>query len=487
MKLYILWTLMAALASTLSHAAGEEAKTSQPEAHSGQGTITIEKGNIHVDMKLDLREHKVKSEQAVVYTPILATASDSIALPSIGVYGRARYIRHQRGNDGDMAVPPVIFRASKAPEDYAYHAELPYTPAMEGAELVISRKIYGCAACAKGEEKSPTGIAMLIEPKIDFNDAYVVAVAKMDTMKTRQLSGRANVEFQVNRTVLLPDFRTNAAELASVRSSIDSVREDRDVTIKLIKITGYASPEGSYANNERLAEGRTEALRLYVENYYKFPASLVQTDWVAEDWDGLRERIEESDMMVRDDILRVIDDPSLTPDVKDARLKKLFPEEYAYILKNIYPSLRHTDYRIEYVVRVYNDPKEILEVMKTRPDHLSIGEFCFAARDMDPASDEYAEVMEIAVRTYPDEPAANLNAANVALRRGDTDAAGRYLAKAGDSPQAVHSRGVHALMTGDLDNAERLLKSSAADGVPQSQGMLEQTMRLKDYKSKFEN
>lgn len=475
---------MAAMACTLTHAAGEDAETAVSESRPDKGAITLEKGDIHVDLTLDLRQQKVKSEQAVVYTPMLAAGGDSIALPAIGVYGRARYIRHERGNDGDMTVPPVIFKASRAPKAYAYHAQLPYTPALEGAELVVSRKIYGCAACAKGEDKYPTGIAMLTEPKIDYSDSYMTAVVKMDTMKIRELSGRANVEFQVNRTVLLPDFRNNAEELASVRASIDSVRDDKDVTIKMIKITGYASPEGSYANNERLADGRTEALREYVENYYKFPASLVQTAWIAEDWDGLRERVQKSDMMVRDDILRVIDDPSLAPDAKDARLKKLFPQEYAYILKNIYPSLRHTDYRIEYVVRVYSDPKEILEVMRTRPDHLSLGEFCFAAKDMDPASDEYAEVMQIAVRTYPDEPAANLNAANVALRRGDTEAAEKYLAKAGDSAQATHSRGVYALMTGDLDNAVRLLKSSAASGVPQSQGMLEQAEKLRDYRSK---
>ena len=56
------------------------------------------------------------------------------------------------------------------------------------------------------------------------------------------------------------------------------------MTITSLSIKGYASPEGPYANNERLAKGRTEALVDYVRNLYSFPAGLATTSWEAEDW-----------------------------------------------------------------------------------------------------------------------------------------------------------------------------------------------------------
>jgi len=450
-------------------------------AESGAGTVTLDKGNIIVDMTLPLRSLKVKSQQAVVYTPSFVKDGDTLSLSGVGVYGRERHILRSRGRDGANPAPEVVFKASKAPAEYAYHAEIPYSPALEGAELVVVRRVYGCASCEKGADVEPTGLALLAKPELDMTDAFVTVYAQLYAVKSRELSGRANVEFPVNSTVLLTDFRSNGAELAKVRASIDSVRNDKDVSMRRITITGYASPEGSFANNERLADGRTKALREYVDSYYNFPAGLVKTAWVAEDWAGLREHIASGDMMERDGILKVIDDTSLAPDAKDARLKKMFPEEYAYILKNIYPTLRHTDYRIEYTVRTYNDEKEIMEILRTRPDHLSPGEFGMAMRTMRPGSKEFDDVVYTAVRIYPDNEVTNINAANAAMRSGNLEAAGRYLAKAGDSAQAVHSRGVHALLTGDYDSAVTLLNRSKEAGVPQSAAMLEQAVKMKKY------
>lgn len=41
------------------------------------------------------------------------------------------------------------------------------------------------------------------------------------------------------------------------------------------------------------------------------------------------------------------------------------------------------------------------------------------AQEMEPGSDEYNATFATAVRMFPDDPVANLNAANTALRLGD--------------------------------------------------------------------
>ena len=87
----------------------------------------------------------------------------------------------------------------------------------------------------------------------------------------------------------------------------------------------------------------------------------------------------------------------------------------------------------------------------------------------------------MAVRLYPDDPVANLNAANTAMQRGDIANAEKYLAKAGDSPEATHSRGVLALIKGDYDSAEQLLGSSLAKGIGKSKGLLDQIDQLRQY------
>ena len=106
-------------------------------------------------------------------------------------------------------------------------------------------------------------------PKI-FSPIFVYCVPKAEELKTRELKGSAYIDFPVNRTEIYEDYRRNPIELAKIRATIDTVRNDADTRITSIRIKGYASPEGSYANNTRLAQGRTETLKDYVQRLYKF-------------------------------------------------------------------------------------------------------------------------------------------------------------------------------------------------------------------------
>ena len=124
-----------------------------------------------------------------------------------------------------------------------------------------------------------------------------------------------------------------------------------------------------------------------------------------------------------------------------------YPEEYRFLLDNVYPGLRHSDYAVEYVIRSYADVAEIRELIKTTPQKLSLHEMFVLAQSLEPGSDEYREVFEVAVRMYPEDPVANLNAANIALGRDELDRAEVYLAKAGDAPEAVYARGILAAKT----------------------------------------
>lgn len=99
--------------------------------------------------------------------------------------------------------------------------------------------------------------------------AYITPAA--ETVKSRDLQGRAYIDFPVNVTEIRADYRGNAVELAKIRATIDSVRQDKDITLTSLSIKGFASPEGSYAANERLARGRTLSLKSHVEKLYAFP------------------------------------------------------------------------------------------------------------------------------------------------------------------------------------------------------------------------
>ncbi|MBO4973856.1 MAG: hypothetical protein J6D17_03710, partial [Bacteroides sp.] len=87
------------------------------------------------------------------------------------------------------------------------------------------------------------------------------------------------------------------------------------------------------------------------------------------------------------------------------------------------------------------------------PQKLSLNEFYLVAQEHEPGTVGFTEVFETAVRMYPDDKVANLNAANAAIRRDDFGTAHRYLDKAGDSAEAIYARGALAVREGDYEAA----------------------------------
>ena len=214
-------------------------------------------------------------------------------------------------------------------------------------------------------------------------------------------------------------------------------------------------------------------MKKHIQQLYRFEGDVIITDHEPEDWAGLRRYVERSNLEHRTEIIALIDS-DLKPDAKELKIKHDYPAEYRFLLQNCYPALRHTDYRISYTIRSYSDVEEIKRIMRERPQKLSLNEFYLAAQEHEPGTDEFAEVFETAVRMFPDDSIANLNAANAAMRRDDLTGAKRYLAKAGNSPEAVYARGALAIRQKDYDNARHYLNKAKSLGLEQAGTTLKQ-------------
>ena len=109
------------------------------------------------------------------------------------------------------------------------------------------------------------------------------------------------------------------------------------------------------------------------------------------------------------------------------------------------------------------------------------------AQTYEPGSPEFKEVFDIAVRVFPDDETANLNAACIYLEEGNLERAEKYLLKAGNSPEAVHAQGVLAMLKGDYSRAIPLLEQAGQAGVVQAQENLKQIeMKQKNIQQRKE-
>ena len=424
---------------------------------------------LSVAMNLDLRDLKVGSNRAVLLTPRLVNGNDSVDLPAVGIYGRTRYLYYVRNGISSLSGDnETVLRSSQKPDTLGYDALTTFQNWMDGATLRIHRCDWGCCHKILAEYDGALGShSEAFFPQLTF------VKPQAEVMKSRSLSGSAFIDFPVDQTVIYPDYRRNTVELAKIKATIDSVRNDRDVTITSVWLKGFASPGSPYKHNAELAIGRTDALRRHINSLYHFADGVIATDYEPEDWAGLRRAVEQSNLPNSTQILEMIDS-DMEPDAKEAAIRRAFPDDYRFMLDHFYPALRHTDYRIDYTIRTFTSADEIRRIMEEQPQKLSLNEFYLVAQSYEPGTPEFTDVFETAVRMFPDDEVANLNAANAAIRRDDFTDARRYLAKAGDSAEAVYTRGALAVREKKYPEAIALFGKAAAMGLPIAQSTLDE-------------
>ena len=74
-------------------------------------------------------------------------------------------------------------------------------------------------------------------------------------------------------TAIYETYSNNTVELNKIIETINTIKNDTNVTITHISIHGYASPDGPYRLNEKLARERTQSVKEYVKT--NFPQEVI--------------------------------------------------------------------------------------------------------------------------------------------------------------------------------------------------------------------
>lgn len=426
---------------------------------------------------------EVPTDNVFTITPVLKDSSGAHVenLPTVWVYGRDRYVIHDRANDIPSDAYTVFKRARHTDQTFDYTTKINYEKWMHGAYLELFSEMKGCAGCKEEENTMYVTSAYLerytVQPKVVFVEPQV------EEIKNRTEHGRAYLDFPVNKITIYPEYRRNPDELREIKRTIDVVKNDENVKITGIHIDGYASPEGGYRNNARLAQGRAEALKKYVMGEYEFAEEIFKVTSTPEDWEGLKKYVEENNIADKDAILAIINGLNgENHDAQEAKIKREFPQTYAKLYKEIYPGLRHSDYLVFYTVRAF-DIEEAKRIIKERPQQLSLQEMYLVAQTYEHGSAEFKEVFDVAVRMFPQDPTANINAAAMELEQGNLNGAVRFLQKSSQNDGAtLNNYGVLKLLQGDLDAAESYFKKAQEAGIEEAAANLQEVAKKrKDF------
>lgn len=450
-------------------------------------SIDLQDENLVVNMNLNTSGVKLDSKIKTVYQPMLINGLDTVYFQDFAVTGKKRWAHDYA--DGNASA--ITFRAwpgkkwlgtpltpmPQASDNYAISGSdcnyditysIPYNVWMGNAQFVVCATTYYCTICCCGDDYTKKECFLLYEtnfPPEEFVAEIVYAEPTNEMVKVRNIVSNAYVDFKVNQTTILPKYMDNPRELALIKASIDSIAADGDINITNITLHGMASPEGPFANNERLAKGRTDALRDYIIKQHKLPKDMVTSVYQPViNWQGLADWLQSPACQANKgnvpnaaDILAIVNSNMADFD-RNQKIKTTYPDQYNWLLKNVYPDLRVTVYQVNFEVRSYESVAEIVDVMNNNPEKLSVYELYEAAISQGEDSQLFETAILTAVNTYPDDPSANLNAGLLAMKKGDYAAAQKYLDKAGDSDQANFARAQLAAMKGENKKALDMFK-----------------------------
>ena len=319
---------------------------------------------------------KLRSNACLHVQPFYVTDTDTIDYPELTVMTRRAYRYANRrnalaGHEGDEDAQVLVKGIGSATAFYRRTLRL---PTQEDGRLIVSQWMETCCETVDlGREE--TIVASAVDADSDgqpvpvFKDelsahnsiqqesvsteagAPVLPDRSNDPAGEREVATTVRITFPVASAEILPDFESNAKELARVDSLLNRPMHEAGSVcrIKSLNIVGYTSPEGTYNDNLALSLRRAEVLSRWLREHYSFLASVaISTEGRGEDWEGLRGLVEASPLPHADEVLDIIDHVG----IMDGREKRLMDlrggTPYRTMLDQMFPCLRRMELKVVY-------------------------------------------------------------------------------------------------------------------------------------------
>lgn len=446
--------------------------------------ISKEGDVINISMDVNLNNLKLNKNEMLIVTPVILSkeTEDAKELEPFTVIGKLRNKVLQRSYNSigkvvlNFPENSKVIRKNGTDQSIQYASSLPFDEWQRDAQFVLRTEVIGCADCLDNEPDMLLTDRLLPERFVP-EYSYTYIVPDVEEVKQRSETYSAYLNYMVGRWNLLREYKNNATELKKVEDIIMELKNNPDLTISDFTITGYASPEGSSQSNLLLSQRRAESFAKFLETKYEYDVSQFTIKWAGEDWEGLRKAVEASNYANKNQIIDIIDNVA-DLDVRETRIIALDNGvTYRKLYNQFYPPLRRIDYAINYVSRPF-EVEEAAELIKTRPNLLSLNEMFLVANTFPEGSKEYNQVFEIAAKTFPESDIANINVAVQELRNNETDQAIARLGQFTDNPDVLNLLGIAYANKEMYDKAQEYLNQAIAKGNKGAEHNMQQLKRV---------
>ena len=359
---------------------------------------------------------------------------------------------------------------------YTMRSTVPYNDDMQKSELWMTFKAYkGKKEIQIPAVKVADGVIATSElyKKTLLSDGGCQAVDSFQRVKAQKQE--ANIKFLVNQANLRKsELKSNSVtEFVEMLKKINADREG--FNLSNVEVQAYASPEGGFKFNDKLAGKRQNVSEKYVKDQLKKTKMNANIDahYTAQDWDGFQRLVQASNLQDKDVILRVLS-MYKDPEEREQQIRNM-SAAFRELADGILPELRRSRLIINYETIGRSDD-QIKEQYNADAAKLSADELLYFASLQDTQADQ-EKVYKKTAELYDKDYRAYNNLATIALSKGDKAAAASYLAKAlaldANSAESNANKGLMSLATGNMAEAEAAIaKGATSETTAYAQGVL---------------
>ena len=334
-------------------------------------SIPERNGRVVLDFIVTLPKELLGKSRSVVITPILHKPDESVPLEDRVIRG-GRFSLLQERDYWQYETYIERFRPDTVGREAAFNrfVKFPYPEDVRLDSLVESRSTvtYYYSQEVKTDETSKKMLVTLQGQVLAVDDSayrlppsdtlsYIVSsmLSFVDTVpryririvdKYLTVEDRNYIQFFVGDTRVVDTLGDNWRQLDKITGLMRQIVEQQEFWVDTITLTAASSPEGAYAFNDRLSQGRAAALKRYlVRRYGKSIDTMLIVRWVAENWPELTQRIRTDKSIENREAILALIASEKNPDRREQAIRLRFPKEYAYIRSVIYPQLRAVNFR----------------------------------------------------------------------------------------------------------------------------------------------
>lgn len=420
------------------------------ESHAGLVDVTI-KGNFP--------EKYFDKKTTLTATPVLTYAGGESAFEKVQVLQGEKV----------MANNQVITYTGG---NFTYTGSVPYNEDMKVSELMLR---ISAERGAKSLDFEPVKLADGVIATSTLVHKHVRPVSMADAFeRITPESQKADINYVINRS----DIRSSelrAEDIAKLREYIESVETDPDRVFKVTTISSYASPDGKFDFNEKLSGNRGSSADQFIKREFRNVESVSIEDFfdsktTAEDWEGFKEEVENSNIPDKDLILRVLSMYS-DPEVREREIRNM-SSAFEALKTDILPKLRRSTMIVN-VDKIGRTDEQIISQAKSDPSVLSLEEMLYAATLTEDLNDQLS-FFRAAFAANPSDVRAANNIGVVLMAQGKTDEAITALerARSVENNDFVKSNlAFCSLVSGELEKAEDMFNSMSAQTTDSKCGL----------------